>query len=241
MSAGPFHLVICPGAWSPPAQWDGFVEAMKRAPVDLSGVTTARWPETDMGLAAHAEAVLRAIPDQGQPVVLMGHSFGAFPMLEAGAKLDARLRGAVFVDGFLPDHGLSAFAQSAQSRGPSAMRATARGGMVPPPDPAIWGLESDLADELKRTMQPHSLASFEEDLSPQARSVIDTLPRKAFIGASAHRGAGNPFKRAFEGLEGREDWFSVQINGGHMLHIERPSALAYWCSQFLRMVAGKGF
>ena len=121
------------------------------------------------------------------------------------------------------------------------MRATARGGMVPPPDPAIWGLERDLADELKQTMQLHSLASFEEDLSPQARSVIDTLPRKAFIGASAHRGAGNPFKRAFEGLEGREDWFSVQINGGHMLHIERPSALAYWCSQFLRMVAGKGF
>ncbi|MGB1157411.1 MAG: alpha/beta hydrolase [Alphaproteobacteria bacterium] len=241
MSAGPFHLVICPGAWSPPCQWDGFVDAMTRAPIDLSGVTAASWPETDAGLAAHVEAVLRAVPDQGQPVVLLGHSFGAFPMLEAGAKLGARLRGAVFVDGFLPDHGLSAFAQSAQSQGPSVMRAAARDGMVPPPDPAIWGLTGDLADELKRQMRPHSLASLEEGLSAAARDVIHALPHKAFIGASTHRGAGNPFKRAFDGLEGREDWFSVQINGGHMLHVERPSALAYWCSQFLRMVAGKGF
>lgn len=241
MSVGPFHLVICPGAWSASSHWDGFVDAITHAPVDLDGVSTAVWPEVDVGLMGHVEAVLEAVPGGEQPVVLLGHSFGAFPMLEAGAKLGSRLRGAVFVDGFLPDHGLSAFAQSAQSRGPNAMRAAARDGMVPPPDPRIWGLEGHHADELKRTMQAHSLASFEEVLSAEAAALIPKLPRKAFIGASTHRGAGNPFKRAFDGLEGREDWFSVQINGGHMLHVERPSALAYWCSQFLRMVAGKGF
>ncbi len=241
MTQGPFHLVICPGAWCPASQWAGFAQSLGRSSSDVLGVSTAQWPVTGAGLLAHRDAVLAVLPAGDAPIVLLGHSFGTLPMLEAGLGLGARLAGAIVVDGFLPEHGLSAFAQSARSRGPEVMRVSAVDGTVPPPDPTIWGLRGAEAKRVANHLQPHSLSSLEEGISADAAVLFDGMARKAFIGASAHQGAGNPFKRAFDGLEGRKDWFSVQIQGGHLLHIERPDALAYWCAQFLRMAAGKGF
>ena len=242
-SNGPFHLVICPGAWCQVAQWQGFVEAMNRSPLDLSGITLVQWPngEEAVGLSGHVDAVLSAVPVGTGPLVMLGHSFGTFPLLEASAVLGERVRGVVLVDGFLPVHGLSAFAQSEGRRGPASMRAAAVSGAVPPPDPMIWGLRDDLAPSVISSMQTHSLSSLEESISAEAAAVVEHLPMKAYLGASAHTGEANPFKRAFASLEGRRDWFSVQISGGHLLHVERPVALAYWTAQFLRMVAGKGF
>ncbi|MAV47920.1 MAG: alpha/beta hydrolase [Alphaproteobacteria bacterium TMED89] len=241
-SKGPFQLVLCPGAWCPASQWQGFVTAMQRSPTDISTITTAQWPVSGVAsLSDHREAVLEAVPDGQGPVVLLGHSFGSLPMLEAAVVLEDRVKGAIFVDGFLPALGRSAFAQSEGRRGPQVMRAEAQAGSVPPPDPAIWGLRGQQAEAVAQAMQPHSLSSLETGISEQAAARVETLPKRAYIGASAHRGQANPFKRAFDSLEGRPDWFSVQINGGHLLHIERPTALAYWCAQFLAMVAGKVF
>lgn len=241
---GPFHLVLCPGAWCPAVQWQDFITALHRSPGDVRGISTAQWPTSGQsGLAEHVEAVLAAVPEGAGPLVLLGHSFGTFPMLEAALALGDRVHGVVFVDGFLPSHGLSAFAHSQGRRGPDVMRAAARSadGAVPPPDPAIWGLEGVVAAQVAQVMQPHSVKSFEDSISAPAAAMLETLPKRAYIGASQNKGPGNPFKRAFDSLEGRQDWFSVQINGGHMLHVERPAALAYWCAQFLAMVAGKRF
>ena len=60
-SNGPFHLVICPGAWCQVAQWQGFVEAMNRSPLDLSGITLAQWPngEEAVGLWAFGDGASR--------------------------------------------------------------------------------------------------------------------------------------------------------------------------------------
>ena len=241
MSEGPFHVVICPGAWCPAAQWAGFGERLNHSSPDVLGVTVAQWPTTGAGLSAHRDAVLNAVPDGDCPIVLLGHSFGTFPMLEAGWGLGQRVLGVICVDGFLPEHGLTAFSQSKGSRGPEIMRAKAIEGVVTPPDPAIWGLRGADAADVAANLQPHSLSSLEDAICSEAAALLDTLPRKAYIGASSHQGASNPFKRAFDGLEGRKDWFSVQIQSGHLLQVERPDALAYWCAQFLRMTADKGF
>lgn len=253
MARGPFHLTICPGAWSAPAQWAPVQAALARYPAHLSGVSCADWPAQDAsaGLQAHADAVQAAIPAQAEQVILLGHSFGAFPMLEAAARAgrspegnstsggDSRIKGLAFLDGFVPAAGQTVLDHSAGRSGQDRIREAASDGLVPPPDPAIWKLAPQQAKTLQPSLRQQPLLSFEQGLSPAAAKVLDQVRHKAFLNASSHQ--NSPFRQAFNALEGRKDWFALQIDGGHMLHVERPAAVAYWVAQFLSMAAGKGF
>ena len=236
-----FHLQVSPGAWSRVQQWDPFRACMRRHDAHLQSLAVTQWPslDPDAGLQAHAQAVLDGIPPRADHVVLLGHSFGAFPMLEAATALNGRLCGLLFVDAFLPELGPSIFAQSEGSSGPDAIRAAAIDGLAQPPDPAIWGLKGARAEAARAAMQPHALRAFEECLSPAAMAMVETVSPRGFLNASAH--ANSPFRRAFRALEGRADWLSLQIEGSHLLHLERPAAVAYWTGQLLRMAAGRSF
>ena len=236
-----FHLQISPGAWSRPQQWDPFCACMRGHGAHLQSLAVTAWPghDPDAGLQAHAEAVLAGIPAEAEDLVLLGHSFGAFPMLEAAVTLGERVKGLLLIDAFLPELGASIFAQSEGSSGPEAIRAASIDGLAQPPDPAIWGLSGVRAEAARAVMQPHALLAFEEELSPAAQAAIDTTRPRGFINASAHD--RSPFRRAFEALQGRPDWLSLQIEGSHLFHLERPAALAYWSGQLLRMAAGRSF
>lgn len=253
---GPFDLIICPGAWTPARHWEGVGRILSQAQgqADLRGISAVQWPGTaPAGLLEHRDAVLAQVAatsgsDSDAPLVLAGHSFGAFPMLEAAAELGERVAGLIFIDAFLPDYGRSIFSQSEGRSGPRIMReqAAQTGGMVPPPDPSIWGLGTATDDGADapgalppQPLFPQSLEVFEEPLSDAALQAFNNAPKRAYFSAS--RNGNNPFKRAFDGLDGRADWFTVQIEGGHLLHVDRPAALAYWCAQFLRLVAGRRF
>ena len=234
-------MQVSPGAWSRPQQWDPFCACMRGHGAHLQSLAVTAWPaqDPDAGLQAHAEAVLAGIPPKAENVVLLGHSFGAFPMLEAAVTLGERVKGLLLIDAFLPELGASIFAQSEGSSGPEAIRAAAVDGLAQPPDPAIWGLSGVRAEAVRAVMQPHALRAFEEKLSPAAMATIDTIQPRGFINASTH--ARSPFRRAFEALQGRPDWLSLQIEGSHLFHLERPAALAYWSGQLLRMAAGRSF
>ena len=236
-----FHLQVSPGAWSRPQQWDPFCACMRGYGAHLQSLAVTAWPghDPDAGLQAHAEAVLAGIPAEAENVVLLGHSFGAFPMLEAAVTLGERVKGLLLIDAFLPELGASIFAQSEGRSGPEAIRAASIDGLAQPPDPAIWGLSGVRAEAARAVVQPHALRAFEEELSPAAIATIDTIRPRGFINASAHD--RSPFRRAFEALQGRPDWLSLQIEGSHLFHLERPAALAYWSGQLLRMAAGRSF
>ena len=241
MARGPFHLTICPGAWSAPSQWLAVQDSLLRYPTHLSGVTCADWPTDDAsaGLEAHAEAVLSAVPDEAEQVILLAHSFGAYPALEAAAQVSDRVKGLAFLDAFLPSEGQSVLDHSAGRRGADQMRADALNGLLLPPDPGIWNLDPAGAEALNPHLRPQALLSFEQGLSAAASQALDQVSHKAFLNAGGHE--NSPFRQAFDQLEGRADWFALQIDGGHMLNVERPAAVAYWVAQFLSMAAGKGF
>ena len=72
------------------------------------------------GDAAYVRDVIRGI---GTPVVLAGHSYGGIVITEAAAHNSAVV-GLVYVNGFAPDHGESAFQLSTMFPGSTLADAT---------------------------------------------------------------------------------------------------------------------
>jgi pimeloyl-ACP methyl ester carboxylesterase len=96
-------VVLVHGAFAESASWSAVVEQLqsRRLPV-VAAANPLR------GVAGDAAYVRDVIDGLGTPVVLVGHSYGGMVITEAAAGNDAVV-GLVYVAGFAPDHGESAF------------------------------------------------------------------------------------------------------------------------------------
>ena len=96
-------IVLVHGAFAESASWSSVVEQLQsRGHHVVAAANPLRSVAVD---AAYVRDVVSAI---GTPVVLVGHSYGGVVITEAAAHDDAVV-GLVFVAGFAPDHGESAF------------------------------------------------------------------------------------------------------------------------------------
>lgn len=96
-------VVLVHGAFAESASWNGVVEQLQAR--GLQAIAVGNPLRSVAGDAAYVRDVIAAI---GQPVVLVGHSYGGFVVTEAAADNDAVV-GLVYVCAFAPDHGESAF------------------------------------------------------------------------------------------------------------------------------------
>jgi pimeloyl-ACP methyl ester carboxylesterase len=106
-------VVLVHGAFAESASWNTVVEQLQARGLDVVAVANPLRSVADD--AAYVRDVIAAI---GKPVVLVGHSYGGIAITEAAAANDAVI-GLVYVAGFAPDHGESAFQLSTMFPGSS--------------------------------------------------------------------------------------------------------------------------
>ena len=104
-------IVLVHGAFAESASWNGVVERLQAK--SLQVFAAANPLRSVAGDAAYVRNVIAAI---GKPIVLVAHSYGGFVITEAAAGNDSVV-GLVYVCGFAPDHGESAFALAARYPG----------------------------------------------------------------------------------------------------------------------------
>ena len=113
MTQDKLTVVLVHGAFAESASWNGVIERLQAK--SLQVVAAANPLRSVAGDAAYVRKVIAGI---GKPIVLVAHSYGGFVITEAAAGNDSVV-GLVYVCGFAPDHGESAFALAARFPGGS--------------------------------------------------------------------------------------------------------------------------
>ncbi|MGH3409894.1 MAG: alpha/beta fold hydrolase [Streptosporangiaceae bacterium] len=104
-------IVLVHGAFAESASWSTVIEELQSRGMEV--IAAANPLRSVAGDAAYLRDVLKAI---GKPVVLVAHSYGGVVITEAAARNSAVTR-LVYVAGFAPDQGESAFQLSTKFPG----------------------------------------------------------------------------------------------------------------------------
>lgn len=104
-------IVLVHGAFAESASWDGVIDVLEQ---DDYRVIAAANPLR--GLAADAQAITDVVSAIDGPVLLVGHSYGGAVITNVAADA-AEIIGLVYVAGFAPEPGESAFTLSAMFPG----------------------------------------------------------------------------------------------------------------------------
>jgi pimeloyl-ACP methyl ester carboxylesterase len=116
-------IVLVHGSFSESSSWDGVIDSLTR---EGQPVIAASNPLR--GLAADADAVGDLVRTLDGPVVLVGHSYGG-SVISTVTPEAGEIAGLVYIAGFAPEAGESAFALAARFSGSTlrdALRAVAR-------------------------------------------------------------------------------------------------------------------
>jgi len=222
-------FVLVHGAWHGAWCWKRVLPLLWAAghrafAVTLSGVgERAHLDPRAVTLEMHIADVLGVIEcEELDDAVLVGHSYGGVVVTGAAARAAWRVRHLVYVDAVVPLPGESwSSGHPADVR--EARRATIRAqGVLPPPDPAVFGLSGADAAWVARRQTPQPGTPYDtplhfEDgaLATMARTFVScTDPPLATIDASRTRVRELP------------GWRTVEIATGHDPMISAPQALA---------------
>jgi pimeloyl-ACP methyl ester carboxylesterase len=156
-------------------------------------------------------------------VVLVGHSFGAVPVLGAADRAADRLDGLVLLDGLLPTPGRSAFDELAPDVVAERLRAAERfsGGLaLPPVPPARFGVtDPDDVAWMQRRFTPHPIRTYRDPLC-LANPLGNGL-------ACTYLACTDPpypvIARSHEQARSRPDWTYKELPTGHAAMVMAPS------------------
>ncbi len=156
--------------------------------------------------------------------VLVGHSYGGWPISGAMEKLEGRVSSIVYLDAALPPDGISGFdLQSAEDQA-STKAALARGEFSRPvprperfeltdPDDIAWALS-------KMTPQPIGVAMQKIRIT----GARDRVRKKTYVRALKHPSAN--FDRALATCKADATWRVYELDSGHDLMVDEPEMLA---------------
>jgi pimeloyl-ACP methyl ester carboxylesterase len=96
-------IILIPGLWLDASSWDEVTPALERAghrvrPLTLPGLESADADRRGIGLRDHVDAVIAAIDEADEPVVLVGHSGGGAIAHAAADARPKRVARVVYVD-----------------------------------------------------------------------------------------------------------------------------------------------
>ncbi|MEO7337506.1 MAG: alpha/beta fold hydrolase [Caldimonas sp.] len=221
-------FVLVHGAWHGAWCWRRvlpplWTEGHRAFAVSLSGVgERAHVPASSVTLQVHIDDIVNVIEaEELHDVVLVGHSYAGMLITGAVGRIARRLSRLIYVDAIVPHPGEAWSRSHSEATRAERRRIIAATGMLPPPDPSLYGLEGADADWVARrqTAQPGRL--YDEELEFDSESV-STIPRTFIscvkpalqtIEASRHRARTEP------------GWTYVELETGHDPMISAPQAL----------------
>jgi pimeloyl-ACP methyl ester carboxylesterase len=221
-------FVLVHGAWHGAWCWRKVLPALWLAghrafAVSLSGVGERRHipPET-VSLAMHVEDVVAVIEaEELHGAVLVGHSYGGLVITGVAERLAARLGHLVYLDAVVPRPGECWSSGNDAATRTARRQAIATHGVLPPPDPASFGLHGADAEWVRRRQTPHPGRPYDEvlDFDP---GRVGSVPR-TFVSCTAPALATIDPSRARVAAE--TGWRVIELATGHDPMISAPGAV----------------
>ena len=180
----------------------------------------------DLGVSAHAEDVVAVLDTiDGDPVILVGHSYAGVVVRCAADARPHRIERVVLVDGWVVPAGESILSLCPPPVRDEILHAAAStgGDYVPPMPPPMLGLvraADVLAVHPRLTPQP--LAGFTERVGPTP--AADALPCTAIVCTA--NPLPTPFRDLAEAGRLAHGWAVVPLPTGHDAMITAPAELA---------------
>ena len=226
-------IVLVHGAWADSGSWNGVIWRLQRA-----GYTVIAPPNPLRGVSydsAYLADFLSQPALAGQPVVLVGHSYGGFVITNA-ATGNPNVKALVYVDAFIPAQGDTLLGLASAVPG-SCLNPSSSFNTAPYPDPPVTG---DVDLYVKPSLFPGCFANglppaegavLAATQRPLAESVLGeasgppawtTIPSWAIVGTADHviPPAGQLFMAQRAGAT------ITEIDAPHLSMIADPGAVA---------------
>jgi pimeloyl-ACP methyl ester carboxylesterase len=221
-------FVLVHGAWHGAWCWKrilpGLWAAGHRAfAVSLTGTgERAHHLSPTITLRTHVYDVTAVIEaEELQQAILVGHSYAGMLITAVADRCNESIARLIYLDAVVPRPGecwSSTHAPATQAQRRQAIAAT---GVIPPPDPAQFGLIGDDAAWVARRQRPHPGGVYDEPLQFDAVRVVG-LPR-TFIDCTA---PALPIVAVMrERVRQEPGWQVLEIATGHDAMISAPQAL----------------
>jgi pimeloyl-ACP methyl ester carboxylesterase len=181
----------------------------------------------DVGLQTHVNDILQLVLGlRSNAVMLLGHSYGGSIITAVADQMPERISALVYLDAVIPTDGIPDW-QGFPLERQAAMLAGARsldGLRVPPPDPALWGLEpgTPAHQELQQRLTPHPIKTMMD--VPRLSGRWQSVRCKHYLLA-----AGPPksrFSDVHAALTQQPGWKTALVTGGHEAMWTHPDELA---------------
>ena len=221
-------IVLEHGAWADASSWSSVISRLQR-----SGFTVYAPPNPLRGLPQDSAYLHQFLTQnaalQGQPVVLVGHSYGGAVITNAAVG-DPEVRALVYVDAFIPDQGdiIGGLASGSCLGSDSFNPVPYPGG--PPGDVDLYikpdlvpgcfatGLPASQAAVIAATQRPLAASAFGEPSGPPAWK---TVPSWAVIGTGDQ--VIPPAELTF--MAQRAGAHITDVNAGHLSLISRANVV----------------
>lgn len=231
-------FLLIHGAWHGGWCWDRVVPLLEAAghgthAPTLSGLEEERTEPVDgIGMGTHVEDVLRAASGlSSDRLILVGHSYGGFPMTGAADRLRERVALYVYLDAGVPD-GMSPGTSFAWCDGNPPEERKKRleaivdlglGPVLPTPPPEAFGVQSAADRELlAEKTRPMPAATFTDRFTLESGGT-DGLDR-AFV--HSIEPAYPPLGETPDRIEADPSWVFHELRTGHDSMLMAPEALA---------------
>jgi len=214
-SGGPKPTIVLEhGAWADASSWSGEIQRLQ-----AHGYTVYAPPDPLRGLANDSATLADFLKTISGPIVLVGHSYGGMVITNA-ATGNPNVKALVYIDGFIPARGDTAFGLTGARPGsclgsPNAFTA------VPYPGFAQCfanGLPASQAAVLAATQRP---IAFSAGSAPSGVPAWKTIPSWSLIGTADH--VIPPAEQMF--MSNRAHAHITKVNAGHLSLISKPCAV----------------
>jgi pimeloyl-ACP methyl ester carboxylesterase len=227
-------IVLEHGAWADASSWSGEIQRLQ-----AHGYTVYAPPDPLRGLANDSATLADFLKTISGPIVLVGHSYGGMVITNA-ATGNPNVKALVYIDGFIPARGDTAFGLTGARPGsclgsPNAFIAVPYPGAptgdfdaylkagpdAPYPGFAQCfanGLPASQAAVLAATQRP---IAFSAGSAPSGVPAWKTIPSWSLIGTADH--VIPPAEQMF--MSNRAHAHITKVNAGHLSLISKPCAV----------------
>jgi pimeloyl-ACP methyl ester carboxylesterase len=176
----------------------------------------------DISLRTHvddAAAVVEAEELQG--AIVVGHSYGGMVITGLADRMPERIAHLVYLDAMVPLAGECWSTTQPEDIKTRRRELIAKTGVIPPPDPSVFGLTGEDAEWVARRQTPHPGGPYDEPLHFEA-SRWAQLPR-TFI--DCHSPALQTVEAIRKRVREQPGWDLQEIATGHEAMVSAPEEL----------------